>query len=435
MAIPVRAIPSQGQGGGPGECVVTFGPAAPVTAIAFDPEGKTLAVGGYREVVIWDLVEARLSKRLGGGKLGGQVRGLAYASDGRLLAAAAGPPGGPATVELFDLQTGGPTATLEGPKDEVFSIAVSPDGKLLAAGGADATVRVWNLEDKKLVATLKESGEWVLSVAFSPDGKYLATAGADRIVRLWDTATWKSEIQYPQSEAVQGIAFNHDAGAMALALGGPNAESIRIRRKQPAVPAPQPKPKAKPAAPPPLPPKDYATQVAAIDTGAAVPQGIAWNRQDTRIYVPANDKTVKVVAPAANRIVASLAGHADWVYCVAASPDGGKLASGSADGTVKLWNAGGESLIATLVQLAAGTDQWLIVTAQGDFSGSATAGVRWWGGPGTPNVKQDTVVARPEAVKAAITAPTEPPSAVAATNASRKVPPSGKPRPKKPMPN
>ncbi|MGD0897567.1 MAG: hypothetical protein ABR915_06995 [Thermoguttaceae bacterium] len=79
--------------GGPGENVVTFGPAAPVCAVAFGPEGKTLAAGGYREVVIWDLVEARLAKRLGAGKLGGQVRSLASTADGRLLAAAWPPPG------------------------------------------------------------------------------------------------------------------------------------------------------------------------------------------------------------------------------------------------------------------------------------------------------------------------------------------------------
>jgi WD40 repeat protein len=413
---------------GPGEWLVDFGPVAPVSALAFGPDGKTLAVGGYREVLIWDLAEARLARRLGGGKLAGQVRGVAYSADGQLLAAAAGPPGGSGTVELVDPQTGKSLATLEGPKDEALSLALSPDGKLLAAGAADNAAYVWSLESKQLVTTLKEHGDWVLGVAFSPDGKFLATAGADKTVRLWDLATWKSESRFPQGEAVQGVAFSPDATALALALGGPSAasQSIRIRRKA-AVQTPSPKAKQKPA-PPPASQEEYPLQAAPLDLAAAVPQGIVWNRQGTRIYVPASDKTVKVVAPAGGRIVASLAGHADWVYSVAASPDGTKLASGGADGTVKLWNAGGESLIATLVQLAAGTDQWLIVTADGELSGSSTGCLRWKGpDPAAAAQKPDGPIANPDAVKAALTAQTEAP---AATPAARNKPAPKVPRPK-----
>jgi len=428
LAIPVRAIPAAVRPGGPGEWLVEFGPPTPVSAVAFGPEGKTLAAGGYGEVVIWDLAEGRLARRLGAGKLAGQVRGVAWSADGQWLAVAAGAPGGPATIELLDTRTGQSRSTLAGPKDEILSLALSPDGKLLAAGAADNAVYVWSLESKQLVTTLKEHGDWVLGVALSPDGKFLATAGADRTVRLWDRATWKSEALFTQGEAVQGVAFSPDASALALALGGPSAPSQAVRiRRNPPVQAPRPKSKEKPAAAPPAPVQPYAVLSPPMDTGAAVPQGIVWNRQGTRIYVPASDKTVKVVVPAAGRIAASLAGHADWVYCVAASPDGTKLASGGADGTVRLWNAGGESLIATLVQLAAGTDEWLIVTADGDVCGS-TGCLRWKSlAPSAAVKKADGPIANADAVKAALTAPTEAP---AATPAARSKPSPKVPRPK-----
>jgi len=401
----------------------------PLSALAFGPDGKMLAVGGYREVLVWDLATAKLGKRLGTGKLAGRVRAMAWPADGPWLAAAAAAPGGPATVELLSPQTGQSLATLEGPQDEILSLVASPDGKLLAAGAADGKAYVWSLGEKQLVATLSEHGDWVLGVAFSPDGKFLATAGADKTVRLWDVNTWKAESRFPQAEAVQGVTFSPDAAALACVAGGPAAasQSIRLRRQAP-LQAPAPKSKAKPAPAPPVPEQPYPQQAAPLDLAAAVPQGIVWNRQGTRVYVPASDKTVKVVAPAASRIVASLAGHADWVYAVAVSSDGGKLASAGADGTVRLWDAGGESLIATLVQLTPGTDEWLIVTADGAVSGSSTDGLRWRGaGPAAAAGKPAGPVANPDAVKAALSAKTQAPTA---TPTARSKPASKVPAPK-----
>jgi WD domain, G-beta repeat len=77
----------------------------------------------------------------------------------------------------------------------VRSIAVSPDGKFLAAGGHDMTLRMWDMETCKLLkaielryvgseAKLRYSD--VMSVAFSPDGKHLAAGIRDRTVRIWD---------------------------------------------------------------------------------------------------------------------------------------------------------------------------------------------------------------------------------------------------------
>ena len=85
---------------------------------------------------------------------------------------------------------------------------------------------------------------------------------------------------------------------------------------------------------------------------------VAWLKQPagapanahSRLVMACADKTVKVVGPGEN-VLNTLTGHTDWVYAVAASPDGLRFASGSGDGTVKVWGAAGK-LLATLTEEA-----------------------------------------------------------------------------------
>jgi len=83
-----------------------------------------------------------------------------------------------------------PELLVDTPVDEIVSLAFSPDGALLAAGGEDAAL-VWDMQTGQLVHRVEQAAGARVSVAFSPDGHLLATAGDDGRVRLWDTATWK----------------------------------------------------------------------------------------------------------------------------------------------------------------------------------------------------------------------------------------------------
>ena len=68
LAVPVTVA---GKPAGSLQCLVRFGPSVPVSALAFSPDGKTLAVGAHQEVLIWDLENAELAKRLAVGQPGG----------------------------------------------------------------------------------------------------------------------------------------------------------------------------------------------------------------------------------------------------------------------------------------------------------------------------------------------------------------------------
>jgi WD40 repeat protein len=361
----------------PGEYSVACGMALPLSAVAFSPDGKTLAVGGYREVLLWDLAAGKPAKRIGAGQIGTMVQAVLFSKDGKSLAEAEGIPYAAGAVKVFDLQTGQVAMNFQEPKGVVLSLDLNPDGKLLAAGCSDAAAYVWSLPEKKLVATLKEHSLAVTSASFAPDGKHLASASLDKTVQVWEVATWKPDRKKTTLEAPVRRCCLRDNGApywgaggavtfrFGLIVGGHDGRSVQNRMDDKAAPA-------------------YRKDIKAdLDTGTPLdclwfqdPDPGKWNIQWA--YVAASDNTVKAYQFDGQKLelVDTLGGHSDWVYALAISADGKRLASASGDGSVKLWNLADRSLLATLVQLSPGTDDWLIVTGEGYFATSNPAAVQ-----------------------------------------------------------
>lgn len=132
----------------------------PVRAVAFTPDGKSLVVSGYHEVLVYDVATLTLTKRLR--TRAERAHAFAFLADGT-LAVAGGRPGLEGDVRVYDLTASGPAA----------------DGVTALDGVADAKVRV---------ATLIETDDEVLALAVTPDGKTLAAGGTDRVTRVWDAS-------------------------------------------------------------------------------------------------------------------------------------------------------------------------------------------------------------------------------------------------------
>jgi WD40 repeat protein/tetratricopeptide (TPR) repeat protein len=93
-------------------------------------------------------------------------------------------------VRISDAASGQEISTLGGHTEELLSVALSPDGRRLAAGGARGTVWVWDTAARQATLTLRWSGGAVLGLEFSPDGKRLACCGQGpgAAVKVWDTS-------------------------------------------------------------------------------------------------------------------------------------------------------------------------------------------------------------------------------------------------------
>jgi hypothetical protein len=186
----------------------------PVRALALSPDGKTLASGGDNKAVqFWETATGKPGAKLI--EHTDWVLSLAFSPDGKQLASG----GYDGVVRLWDVAAGKkvldiparpplPPNTPPGPPNVVWSLAFSPDGKLLAVGGTDGPIHLINPADGKIVRSLPGHGSAVTSLAFHPGGAVLASSSKDRTVRLWNVANGQALKQLDGHVAwVQGVVF------------------------------------------------------------------------------------------------------------------------------------------------------------------------------------------------------------------------------------
>ena len=270
----------------------------------------------------------------------GKILSVALSPDGKLLAAGIAN----SEIRMWQVPSSIPLLTLQGHSDWVRSVAFSPDGNFLVSGSEDRTLRLWEVNTGRCLRILQGHSSWVYSVAFSPDGKLVASGSDDQTVRLWEVNSGTClKILRGHSSYVYSVAFSPDG---KLVASGSDDQTVRLWEVE-------------------------KENCLTILRGHSDKVWSVTFSPDGRLLVSGSyDQTVRLWEVDSGTCLKILRGHSDKVWSVTFSPDGRLLASGSHDQTVRLWEVDS----GTCLKILRGHNSWIYSVAFSPDGGLLVSG-------------------------------------------------------------
>ena len=260
-----------------------------VGVLAFSEDSKTLASVGWGKVIqfhVWDVGTGLEVAHFTGQQVSIRGRALAVSSNHRFVASAGAHRN---KIFIWDARTGNLQHTIEGREDLASSLVFSPDSKMLASG--HATIRLWNVETGKQMSRLDGHTHIVDILTFSPDGKMLASGDSSGEVRLWNIGAGGDQLTLPRL-----------LGNITGQKSKPIADNPTLTEHKRAI------------------------------------EALAFSTDGTALASASRDTTIRLWDVDTRTRHLTIEGHTEAIKALGLLEDGKTLASGSSDCTLRLWN-------------------------------------------------------------------------------------------------
>jgi len=290
-----------------------------ITSLRFSPDGKILAVGGNREILLHDMTGGALVKRLPG--KAERILSLSFSADGSLLVAGGGTPARFGELQFWDTKTATLTRSVLVCNDTVFGGSLSPDGTKVAVGCTDNSVHVFETSSGRELYKMSSHENWVLATVFGVDSKRFVSVGRDRAAKLVDAGTGQFLENVNQLRGELSAVARHPRQDLIVIGGDDRIPYIytmdRTRNMKVG---------------------EESTLVRKLDPQDGAILALDWSSDGKRIAVAGAGSSANLYDAESGAKVGSCQGQTADVYIVQFSPDGSLLATGGFDGKVRIYN-------------------------------------------------------------------------------------------------
>jgi serine/threonine protein kinase len=235
------------------------------------------------------------------------VTSVAISPDGTILASASVD----GMLKLWNLVTSREIRTLDANSGSLYAVTITSDGKTLASGNGQKTIQLWNLATGQQIRTLKGHTSSIKSVAITPNGQILVSGSFDGSIKLWNMTTGKAiRTLQGHSQEVKSVAISSNGQTLA---SGSADDSIKLWNLITGQEV-----------------RTLLGHFSSVNSVAISPDGVT-------LASGSVDKSIKLWNLATGKEIRTLRGHSYAVNTICFSTDGKILASGGADNTIKLW--------------------------------------------------------------------------------------------------
>ncbi len=296
------------------------GHTSPVRSVSFSPDGTQVLTGSADAAKLWDASTGQEVRTFVGHTFLGltfDVEGVAFSPDGTQVLTWC------LDGHLWDANTGEEIRTFVTPDyfSLVSSIAFSPDGSKIVAGGSsyDTSTQdvvgislLWDVETGKVTDTLRGHKDPVLSVTFSPDGTTVLTGGEDQTARLWNARTGDQMREYGgHTDSVYSAAISPDGTKVLMGYADKTARLWDA---------------------------EMGHEIRRFAGHTDMVSSVAFSPNENYIVTGSWDQTARLWDVTTTEVICTFSGHVDSISSIAFSPDGEWVLTGSKDKTARLWD-------------------------------------------------------------------------------------------------